>query len=54
LAGAVPVERPGPAAQLFNNRHFPLIGDVIWLTYGPAQMLIVYTAGSALLALARS
>jgi hypothetical protein len=41
------------AAQLFNNRHFPLIGDVVWLTYGPAQMLIVYTAGSALLALTR-
>jgi hypothetical protein len=41
------------AAQLFNSRHFPLIGDAIWLTYGPAQMLIVYTAGSALLALAR-
>ncbi len=41
------------ATQLFNNRHFPLIGDVIWLTYGPAQMLIVYTVGSALLALPR-
>ncbi len=37
------------AAQLFNKLHFPLIGDVIWLTYGPAQMLIVYTLGSALL-----
>lgn len=37
------------AAQLFNNLHFPLIGDVIWLTYGPAQMLIVYTLGRALL-----
>lgn len=30
------------AAQLFNKLHFPLIGDLIWLTYGPAQMLIVY------------
>ncbi len=40
------------AAQLFNNLHFPLIGDVIWLTYGPGQMLIVYTAGRILLALA--
>lgn len=30
------------AAQLFNNLHFPFIGDVIWLTYGPAQALIVY------------
>jgi YhhN-like protein len=37
------------AAQLFNNLQFPLIGDVIWLTYGPAQMLIVYTLGRALL-----
>jgi hypothetical protein len=31
------------AAQLFNKLHFPLIGDVIWLTYGPAQALIVYS-----------
>lgn len=29
------------AAQLFNQAQFPLIGDVIWLTYGPGQMLIV-------------
>jgi hypothetical protein len=36
------------AAQLFNHRHFPLIGDVIWLTYGPAQALIVYAMASAL------
>ena len=36
------------AARLFNEVHFPLIGDVIWLTYGPAQMLIVYSVGSAL------
>ena len=36
------------AAQLFNHRHFPLIGDVIWLTYGPAQALIVYSVASAL------
>ena len=35
------------ATQLFNNAHFPLIGDVVWLTYGPAQMLIVYAAGAA-------
>jgi len=32
------------AAQLFNGLFFPLIGDVIWLTYGPAQALIVYAA----------
>lgn len=30
------------AAELFSNLHFSLIGDVIWLTYGPGQMLIVY------------
>jgi hypothetical protein len=37
------------AAQLFNNRTFPLIGDVIWLTYGPAQALIVYSVNAALM-----
>jgi len=31
------------AAQLFNGLHFKMIGDVVWLTYGPAQMLIVYS-----------
>ena len=36
------------AAQLFNNLRFPLISDVVWLTYGPAQMLIVYSVGTAL------
>lgn len=36
------------AAQLFNNLRFYLISDVVWLTYGPAQMLIVYAVGSAL------
>ena len=36
------------AAQLFNDLRFPLISDVVWLTYGPAQMLIVYSAGTAL------
>ncbi|MCU0513578.1 MAG: lysoplasmalogenase [Anaerolineae bacterium] len=30
------------AARLFNQRFFPLIDDVVWLTYGPGQMLIVY------------
>lgn len=38
------------AAQLFNGLHFPLIGDVVWLTYGPAQMLIVYSMIGALAA----
>jgi uncharacterized membrane protein YhhN len=32
------------AAQLFNDLEFHLIGDVIWLTYGPGQMLIVTAA----------
>jgi len=36
------------AAQLFNGLRFYLISDVVWLTYGPAQMLIVYAVGSAL------
>jgi hypothetical protein len=37
------------AMQLFNKVHFPHIGDLIWLTYGPAQALIVYSVWSALL-----
>lgn len=36
------------ATQLFNAAHFPYIGDVIWLTYGPGQMLIVYTMWTVL------
>jgi hypothetical protein len=36
------------AARLFNNLYLYLIDDVVWLTYGPAQMLIVYSVGSAL------
>lgn len=36
------------AAQLFNNLRFYLISDVVWLTYGPAQMLIVYAVGSVI------
>lgn len=39
------------AAELFNRASFPLLGDVVWLLYGPGQMLIVYGAGTALLAL---
>ena len=35
------------AAELFNDATFPQIGDVIWLTYGPGQMLIVFAAGTA-------
>jgi len=37
------------ATELFNGRRFPLIGDVIWLTYGPAQALIVYSVNAAVL-----
>ena len=40
------------AGQLFSGLHFPLIGDVVWLTYGPAQMLIVFAIDSALITLA--
>jgi hypothetical protein len=32
------------ALQLFNGLMFKGIGDVVWLTYGPGQMLIVYCA----------
>ncbi len=32
------------AAQLFNGLSFFLVGSVVWLTYGPAQALIVYGA----------
>ncbi|MEZ4519952.1 MAG: lysoplasmalogenase [Chloroflexota bacterium] len=42
------------AGELFAGLSFPLIGDVIWLTYGPAQMLIVYSIGYALARLART
>lgn len=30
------------ALQLFNGLKFKGIGDVVWLTYGPGQMFIVY------------
>ena len=36
------------AARLFNGASFPLIDDVVWLTYGPAQMLIVFSVGAAI------
>lgn len=36
------------AGELFNHWQFPFINDFIWLTYGPGQMLIVYTAASVL------
>jgi hypothetical protein len=36
------------AAHLFNGACFYLIDDGIWLTYGPGQMLIVYSVAVAL------
>lgn len=36
------------AAHTFAGRGFPLIQDAIWLTYGPGQMLIVYSICGAL------
>ena len=36
------------AARLFNGLYFRLIDDLVWLTYGPAQMLIVYSVGVAM------
>ncbi|MBK8934472.1 MAG: lysoplasmalogenase [Chloroflexi bacterium] len=35
------------AGDMFSDLYFRLIGDVVWLTYGPAQMLIVYSIGAA-------
>ncbi len=35
------------AGDMFSGLTFRLIGDVVWLTYGPAQMLIVYSIGTA-------
>lgn len=40
------------AGEHFGNLRFPHIGDAVWLTYGPAQMLIVYAVNSALVAAA--
>lgn len=36
------------AAGLFAQRNIPLLDDLVWLTYGPGQMLIVYDIGVAL------
>ncbi len=41
-----------PAGPFGSRQHFYLIDNAIWLTYGPAQMLIVYSVGSALGAMA--
>ena len=37
------------AIALFNDTEFPLHHDIVWLTYGPGQMLIVYSVGAAML-----
>lgn len=37
------------AARLFSGARFRLIDDVIWLTYGPGQALIVYSIAAALI-----
>ena len=36
------------AGALFSDLHFPLVHDVVWLTYGPGQMLIVFSIGAAM------
>ncbi len=36
------------AARLFNGLRFRLSDDLVWLTYGPAEMLLVYAAGRIL------
>ena len=41
------------AGEMFSGMRFRLIGDIIWLTYGPAQMLIVYSIGAVLARLTR-
>lgn len=38
-------------AEIMRGRYFPGIGDVVWITYTVAQMLIVYSAWPALAAL---
>lgn len=36
------------AMELFTGLKFTSIGDVIWLTYSPGQMLIVYSAAATI------
>ena len=35
------------AGELFAGYTFRSVGDLVWLTYGPGQMLIVYAIGAA-------
>ncbi|MGQ9887684.1 MAG: lysoplasmalogenase family protein [Aggregatilineales bacterium] len=37
------------ADQLFSKMRFRCVGDIVWLTDGLGQMLIVFRTGSALL-----
>lgn len=37
------------AAELFSGLKFKMIGDVVWLLYGPGQALIVYSVGAGLM-----
>lgn len=41
------------AGERFGGLRFPHLGDAIWLSYGPAQALIVYAVNSALVAASR-
>jgi hypothetical protein len=36
------------AAVLFERLRFRLVHDLVWLTYGPAEMLIVYSVSAAI------
>ncbi len=36
------------AGELFGGLKFKSIGDVVWLAYGPGQMLIVYSVSAAI------
>lgn len=38
------------AGERFGRLRFPHIGDLVWLTYGPAQALIVYAVNNVLVA----
>jgi hypothetical protein len=37
------------AGALFSDLNFPLVHDVVWLSYGPGQMLIVFSVGAAMM-----
>ena len=37
------------AGAMFGGRQWPLHHDIVWLTYGPGQMLIVFSVAALLL-----